>query len=465
MVKDSVGKFITQIIVMIISLGVSVILNRSLGADGRGQLQMIILMPQILWILGSLGIDMSNVFFAGREPNRIPKLVSNSIWLGLILGFICIFTIVAGYKVWYSINPAIEKQLLGVPEHLFFMMLFTIPMFLISYFLDSIIYGMDKIHARNIKDIFVNIFFLIITIIIVTRPDAQAPFINRTFGFGLDQGLYGATIVQLMMTGFMVVYSVFLVSKFTKWSLFTFDIAYVGHGLRYIGLYAWGANAATFLFYKVSMLIIAYYIVHLTDLTEADLGNYAVASNICDKIWYVPGSIVYALLPKLTSKTHDAAREITSKASRHTFFITFIIMGFLSLFIKPIIIELFGDEYSNAAAVFWGLAPGVLILSMGKVYGTHLLGIGKPFYAFWFSIITLIVNFILNYYAIPIWGILGSAVSTSIAYTIQTVLLFWAFQRESKTPTSDLLIMKKDDWLVYSRGVTDVWRYISRRNV
>jgi O-antigen/teichoic acid export membrane protein len=463
MVKDSVGKFITQIIVMVLVLLVGVIINRSLGTGGKGLLQAIILIPQMLWIIGSLGVDMSNIYYSGRDPQNIPKLVSNSVWLGLVLGFGCIGVVIGGYVALHSINPGIEKQLLGMPPGFFVLMLFTVPMFLVAYFLDSIVYGMDRIHARNIKDIFTNLFFLVVTVVVVANPDAPGDPFRKTLGFGLNMGIYGALITQLFMTGFMMIYSLFLISKFTKWSLFSFDLNYFKAGLKHIGFHAWGANTATFLFYKVAQLVIVYYIVNLPKVTENDLGLYTTSSNLTDKVWFIPGAIVYALLPKITQRNAEEVKTLTAKVSRHTFLITLIILGILCIFIRPLMVFLNTAEFADACYSFWALAPGVLVLAMGKVYGTHLLGTGKAYYAFWFSIITLIINTVLNILWIPVWGIVGSAVATSIAYTIQTVMLYWAFIHETRISPKELIIFNKEDWNVYSRGMHDLWGYIKHR--
>jgi O-antigen/teichoic acid export membrane protein len=463
-VKDSVGTFVTKIIVMFLTLFVGVILARSLGAAGKGQLAIIVLLPQILWILGSLGLDMSNIYFAGREPETRPKLVANSVWLGLIFGTVAVVIVLAGYMLLHLIDPSIEKQLLGVPPYLFLLMFLTVPMFLVAYFVDSVVYGMDRIHVRNIKEILTNVFSLILTLIFVTDPSAHWPLFDTPFGFGLNMGLYGATITQLAITAFMLIYALWLVSKFVKWDLFRFDWGFFIKGLKHIGFYAYGATAATFLFYKASMLVIAFYIAHLSSITDVDLGLYTTASNISEKVWFIPGAIVYALLPKVTSFSSDEIKILTGKASRHTFLITLVILTILSIFIRPILVFLYTEEFVTSCYTFWALVPGVLVLSMGKVYGTHLLGIGKAYYAFWFSIITLVVNIVLNIIFLPKYGIVGSAVATSVSYTIQTIMLYWAFKREVGIPIYDLFFFRTSDWVVYQKGFGSILTYLKRKN-
>lgn len=462
MVKDSVGTFITKVIVMFFALFVGIIINRSLGPDGKGQLAVVVLIPQILWVLGSFGLDFANIYYAGKQRDKVPVLIANSVWLGLILGFVFVFLVCLCWLIFNAINQETEKYLLDVPPVYFLLMLLTVPTYLVAYFLDSIVYGLDRIHARNIKDIFTNIFLLVVTAIIVTDPAAKAPFVNRSFGFGMNMGIYGATISQLIFTAFMVTYSLFLISRYSKWRLFTFNWSIVREAMRIIGFYAYGATAATFLFHRVGIFVLTYYIANIERLTATDLGLYSTATNIIEKLMFIPGAIVYALLPKVTSQSLDKVMALTSKASRHTFLLTFVVMGLFSIFIGPILIFLYDVEYAPAKYPFWWLAPGILFLSIGRVYSTLLLGIGKVHYAFYYSIITLILNTVLNIVLIPLMGINGAALGTSIAYMFQTIMMYYAFRKETKVPVSELIILKRDDFAVYARGMRELWRYLSR---
>ena len=463
MVKDSVGTFITKVIVLFLSVLVSILLNKSLGPAGRGQLAVEVLIPQILWVLGSLGLDYSNIFYAGKNKERIPTIATNSVWLGLGLGFVCIAMVMLVWGIISLFDPTINKFLLDVPKYYFVVMLLTVPPYLVAYFLDSAIYGMNKIHVRNIKEIVTNVLLLILTVIVVTDPSKEAPFVHRSFGFGLNMGIYGASITQLFYALFMMVYSLILIRRFTKWEFKGLDWDFFVKGIKHVGFYAYGATAATFLFHRIGIFIITYFIGSRHILTKTDLGLFANATYITEKLMFIPGAIAYALLPKITAQDPEEAKSITAKASRHTFLLTSVVLGALCIFISPILVILYGKEFEGAKYPFWMLAPGVLLLSVGRIYSTHLFGIGKAFYAFYYSIITLILNIILNIILIPIWGINGSAIATSIAYGFQSVLMYHAFWRETKIPMSELIVLRRSDLEVYARGINELRKYLSRR--
>lgn len=428
------------------------ILNRSLGADGKGELAKILLIPQILWVFCTVGIDLMNIYYAGKEKDKISKLVSNSFWLGLGLGLVSIVIPVGLYFAFQSVLPGFDKLFGNVPRILFFIMLLTTPPYLIGYFIESVIYGLDKITIVNIKRIATQIVYLIAVYIFVTDPNALIPIIDKPFNTGLNTGLWGVAYGHILFMVFALGYSLILIRRFVRWKVFAFDWGFLVKGLKNIGFYAFGAAAATFLFFKVAIMVITYYIAYSGCVSDADLGLYTTATQAIEKVLLIPSSIAFALLPKVTSKAWVDVLSLTAKSSRHTFMITLIIVGVLSIFIRPIFVVLYTEEFANACYPFWYLAPGIVFYSVGRVFGTNLIGIGKVYYAFYFSLITLVINLILNILWIPKWGIAGSAAATSIAYTIQTFMLCWAMNRETKIPFTELFFYRKDDLLVYVKG-------------
>jgi O-antigen/teichoic acid export membrane protein len=124
---------------------------------------------------------------------------------------------------------------------------------------------------------------------------------------------------------------------------------------------------------------------------------------------------------------------------------------------------LYGKEFAAASYPFWYLAPGIVLLSIGRIYSTYLIGVGKAFYAFYFSIFTLILNIVLNFILIPLVGINGSALATSISYTFQAIVMYLAFSHESKIPVRELVMLCREDFDVYRRGICELQKYLKRK--
>ena len=90
--KNSAITFLSQIFIVALGLITSIILARALGPTGRGIYALIILIPAVMFRLGSLGIEAANVYFTGTKRYEIKDIVSNSLLSSILLGLILIFS-------------------------------------------------------------------------------------------------------------------------------------------------------------------------------------------------------------------------------------------------------------------------------------------------------------------------------------------------------------------------------------
>ncbi len=84
--RDSFGIFASQIAVMALGIGTSVITARALGPSGRGLLQLLTIFPATMSNFAKLGIPVANVYCIRRRGARTSAVASNSLLLGLGLG-------------------------------------------------------------------------------------------------------------------------------------------------------------------------------------------------------------------------------------------------------------------------------------------------------------------------------------------------------------------------------------------
>jgi O-antigen/teichoic acid export membrane protein len=111
----------------------------------------------------------------------------------------------------------------------------------------------------------------------------------------------------------------------------------------------------------------------------ANVAFFTMGYQMVDRILPVTRSVAYALLPKITSGTDEAASELTGKASRHTLLISFLIFAALLIFLKPLVAILLGKRYLPIVLSFAVMAPGGVALSVGGVWSAHLLARHHPY--------------------------------------------------------------------------------------
>ena len=184
-------------------------------------------------------------------------------------------------------------------------------------------------------------------------------------------------------------------------------------------------------------------------LNVTAVGHYTIAVGMAERLWMIPGSIGTVLFPRVSAIGDTQANQLTSKVSRHTLFIVFILSIILLVLAKPLILILFGISFLPSVKPLIILLPGIVALSFAKVLTSDLAGRGRPQFGTYASIVSLSVNIPLNLYFIPKWGISGAAFASSIAYILAAFIIVAAFIKVSKKSWFDILLINKQDFQDY----------------
>lgn len=167
-------------------------------------------------------------------------------------------------------------------------------------------------------------------------------------------------------------------------------------------------------------------------LGEVVLGQYAIANKLVNLWSFLPLMILSLLLPKIISSHKNGTKEFEQiiKAITGGFLGITLSFGFLVLLIsKPLVIFLYGDQYSMGAeilAVFaWLPIIQYFILLRSKIF----IVTGELFSAIILSLATVSLNVVLNLFLIPEFGAFGAIYSTFAAFFITLVI----FSLKNKT--------------------------------
>lgn len=358
--------------------------------------------------------------------------------------------------------PWLRRWSQDLPRNLFMLTMLFFPLTAAAYLMDSILYGLNLIRLRNQKAVITNIVLALLYFFGLYLYGHQHLALTPRSAEGLLQLIEIAVWITLIHGAFIALYSWYLIAPRAKFARKFLNLPYVFDCFRHIGWQSYVANSASYLFYDVDIFIITSIIAHgTTTLTLDNLGNYTQATNIVERVWIVPGAIATALLPKLTNFGVAKAGELTPKGIRHTLILTIAILVPLCIVMPWLIPVLWGPEFLPTLSPFYLLAPGILLFSLSKVYSAHLLGIAKPVYAMWYSILAVIVNVVMNYLLIPqeaivmgvaIGGINGAAIASTVAYSLHSFLMLSAYCKEAQTTPAQIFRFTKDDWYLYVRG-------------
>ncbi len=417
--------FSSRLLIFALGIGASIILARLLGPTGKGIYALIILIPAVMVKFGTLGIEASNVYFTGSKKYEIKDIGSNSLVAGISLGLVLIL-IFWGVLHLSSFQNFISSNKIN-PFYLWIVVL-TIPLSLVSGFLNNIILGKEEMVKYNQVNI-LNSAIRLVTVIF--------------FLLVLRQGILGATLSYVFTTMIVTLFVMLLIRKMTK-ICFSLNPKLLRESTAYGGK-AYFGSAAQFLNYRLDMFLVAFF------LTPAAVGYYSITVAIAEGLWMLPGVTATVLFPRISSLQDSEANMLTPRVSRHTFFLIFISSLVLIPLAKPLIKLLFGSAFLPSVTPLLILLPGIIALGGAKTISADLAGRGKPEICTLAAFISLAINIPLNLLLIPRWGISGAAFASSVAYILSTLIVLIAFVKISNNSWSEALFIKKKDFQDYKK--------------
>ncbi len=416
--KDSLVTFSTRVLTAGLGIAITIVIARALGPSAKGTYTLIILLPSLLTGLGNLGIGIANVYFVGSGRYRTADLVSTSLISALGLGIVFGFGFLAYVWLYGS------SSFLGSIDLLYILIATaTLPFSLLSIYFVHILLGEQRINQYNLLSIIGSSVSMVLVFVLL---------------LGFKLGILGAVVAWAGSIVVGTMCSIAAVRRITSigWRLnFKLFRESVNFGIK-----GSLANMITFLNFRLDMLLLAYF---LRDVST--VGYYSVAVSIAEILWYFPravGTVIVSQTPRLTANTANA---VTPKICRSVLFASFL--GAVALFAlgKYIIIIPFGSSFLPALHALWLLLPGVTAFAVTNVLVNELAGRGKPVVMLICSGVSLAVNIPLNLLLIPLWGIEGAALASSVSYTVTSIVATMIFLRVSKTKWCDVLILKRGD--------------------
>lgn len=161
-------------------------------------------------------------------------------------------------------------------------------------------------------------------------------------------------------------------------------------------------------------------------LSPSAVAIYESVWRVSSAVTLVSQSIGTALFPML-SDLHsrldtEKAEEVVRNGLTGSLVIVFpAIVGTL-LFGNSILKISFGPEVATATVALVVLLFGKIPESINDVVGRSLYGLNQPKYTAYASVAFLLLNLVLNLLLIETLGVLGAAIGTTIAFTVNTGL-------------------------------------------
>jgi O-antigen/teichoic acid export membrane protein len=405
----ALATFGTRLLVAALSFGSILVIARSLGPAGRGDVALLTAIATLSSQLAVLGVDEANVNLAGTDPARRPALASNSIILALGFGTLTIGLLLPLFALFPALGGETEISLQLVA-------LAAIPGLILQTYLTFLIRGQFGFAITNVSWL-------------------ASPAI--TFVGNLSLALAGRLTVTSAFTLWVLAHmaTVLLLLWYVGRRSSGFgrpDLALarrsLGFGLRsHIGRVMMSGN------YRADQWFVG------AIAGSRELGLYSIAVAGAEVLFYVPTVLVLVQRPFLVRSDRADARRLAAKGFRTGLVLTapLVILGVA--FAPFLITTVFGSEFEGAVDDLRVLLIGVFGLLALQQLGNALTAQGRP--GLWASAaaVTFALTVALDIILIPPYGGLGAAIASRVAYAVGGVIAIVFFVRFFGGPASALI--------------------------
>ncbi len=427
--KNTLITFITRVLILIFLIGVSIIIARTLGPEGKGIYSLVILFSLILVMFANFGITEASIFYIGKRKFSREGIFGHNI---IFTFFISIFTILIGLAIVFFFS---HKLFPGVERGHLFLGLSLIPLVIFFNFISHVLLGLQKIKEYNIIR-FLQAFFLLILVGILL--------------LGFHLGIRAAIFAQIFAYLFTGTILFFFAKKEVRGITLKFNIQYFKNAFSY-GLKSHLGSIFSFLQYRFNIFLVNIFI------NPIAAGFYSVAVELAEGTWLIFQSTAIPLFPKLASeKNSKALKEFTPLVCRNVLFITLLVAILLFVLSHWIITFFYSTNFLESILPLRILLIGAVSISGWRILTNDLYARGKPMVNTWIAGISATLNIILSILLIQKWGISGAAFATAISYTIAFLLILMIYNKISGNKIRDIIFLQRSDFQFYKNFLSKI---------
>ena len=242
-------------------------------------------------------------------------------------------------------------------------------------------------------------------------------------GFKFNHGILSAVIAYIAApVALLIIYSpIFAKKVFPKFgsSKIIFDPKIIKKMTKF-GMYVIAVDFGWLLLGYTDSMVLTYF----AGLTS--VGLYNVVLPTASVLTYFPKAVANVVLP-LSSELWVKGKNTILKAGmellyKYTIIVTLPLAMIMFSFTDILIKVLFGSEYLPAANSLKILSVGMIFSSLYFINANFLAGIGKPEINSKIVYGAALFNLIFNIILIPLIGIVGAAIITTISYFIMMLV-------------------------------------------
>ena len=402
------------VIVLVISLFagflgylVRLVLARNLSVEDFGLFNAVFAFLGLIGAFDSLGFDKALVKFIPEFQHENKKdFIKSSIFYVCAIMLVINIIIIMGV---YLFSSYLSMNFFHSPKADIVLKLLAI-----AFFIDSFVMVI-KFAFQGFKKM---VYFSVIDVVRMTLI-----LIIILVGIKMNYGLLGPVVayavtplILLLIFGWILLKKVFPDFSASK---FIFDMDMIKKISKY-SIFVTETNAAGMILYYTDIVALTYF----SDLKS--VGLYSVALPTTKILLYFPRAIGGVLLP-LTSelwvkKKNDLLKMGIESLYKYSIILIIPAVFIMFSFSDLLITVLYGKGYVMASNAMKVLSIGMIFAVLYGINISFFAGIGKPRISAIVVYTAAAFNFIGNIILIPILGMIGAAITTTISYFIMMVV-------------------------------------------
>jgi O-antigen/teichoic acid export membrane protein len=407
--------FSGRIAVIGITFITGVIVARQLGPEGKGILTALAVYPTLIVSIAEMGVRQAAIYHLGKKIHDERDITAT------VMGLLCL-TSLLGIAICAGIYAFVDNPNFTLP--MIALALAGIPLSLATSMFQGILLGKERIGQFSAVSWLAQLLKLAAVLVFVWL-----------LGWGILGEMLGSLLTGLVMT----LYAFWLVTKSVQiglsfsprlsWELISLGFTYA------LALFVISLN------YRVDVVILERFV------SPADLGQYSLGVNLAELLWQLPAALgVVVFSRSANAKDAKAFSYSVAKLFRVTLVLALLGGLVLALCADLFIRVVYGAEFSPSANVVRLLLPGIVAFSLFKVLNVDLAGRGKPLISLFSVLPAVLLNIVLNFILVPPYGINGSAVASTLSYTVAVITYSVVYARTVEIPLAELVRYQKTDF-------------------
>lgn len=403
--------------IVVITMLTSIALNRGLGPELKGQYASLRLLFTFYAPLFLLGYPGGILYYSLRNQLDIRRFYLTGLITMFLTGVLAATLIMACIRIgWFG------DILNDLPSPVLYLAIGVTPLLFINAFCERVLFSFKLFRPSNKRNVIAALFV----------------FIGAFALWWLDMlNLLSATVVLSLSVLSLTIFNLTFIAGL-------FKVQWVFESSKLF--FPWKFGLQDFLNQVIARSNDKFDQIFLGFLVSAGgFGIYNAGVAVASLVSSVPGSYTNVFFTQITSMSLEKGLSLYKKAMRITLYLSIVIAMVMALIARPTILILYGRAYEEAVIVVIFYLPGLIFQIAARLSIKFYAAQGKPLKNALVYTVALVASAPFYFILIPIWGLKGAAISSSIGYFAAFAFSMYQLKREFPFQLQEVLLLQKAD--------------------